>query len=155
MRTELHELCNLSSSLLHKSFSDGENLSDYLLLMNTKEEAGRRIRAARLKKGMRLEDVCTHVAELTVSRLSNWEQGRNMISVDEAKKLSPVIDVSAAYILTIEDNPGHQQEKSLIALYRKSDARGKDAIFHIAERESAYSADRSETSDTEHENGTR
>lgn len=53
--------------------------------------------------GLRLDDVCSLIDGLSISRLSNWEHGRNMIGVDEAKKLSAVLDIPASYILTVED----------------------------------------------------
>lgn len=142
MRTELHKLCNFATVSLQHSFNDGVHLASYLYEMTTKEETGRRIKAARLSKGLRLEDVCSQIPELTVSRLSNWEQGRNMVGVDEAKKLAPVLGVSASYLLTIEDDPGDIRERVLIDLYRQSDIRGKDEILHIAERQSAYTISR-------------
>lgn len=142
MRTELHKLCNFATGSLQQSLSDDVNLASYLYGMTTKEEAGRRIKAARLKKGLRLEDVCSQIPELIVSRLSNWEQGRNMVGVDEAKKLAPILGVSASYLLTIEDEPGDTRERALIDLYRQSDVRGKDEILHIAERQSAYAISR-------------
>ena len=147
MRQELHKLCNFATRSLQQSLSDGVNVAGYLCEMTTKEEAGRRIRAARLKKEMRLEDVCSQIPELIVSRLSNWEHGRNMIGVDEAKKLAPVLGVSAAYLLTIEDEPGDMRERALIDLYRQSDIRGKDEILHIAERQSAYTVSRPDDED--------
>lgn len=148
MRTELHKLCNFARPELQNSFSDDVELGRYLLPMNTKEEAGRRIKKARQDKGLRLEDVCSQVPELTVSRLSNWEQGRNMIGVDEAKKIAPILGVTASYLLTIEDHPGNQREQALLDLYRQSDGRGKDEILHVAERQSAYSTSRDNTDDT-------
>lgn len=144
MRKELHKLCNFAIQPLHESFSDVVNFAGYRYEMTTKEEAGRRIRAARIKKDMRLEDVCSQIPELIVSRLSNWEHGRNMIGVDEAKKLAPVLGVSASYLLTIDDDPGDTRERALISLYRQSDIRGKDEILHIAERQSAYTVCRTD-----------
>ena len=108
--------------------------------MDTKAEAGRRIKAARLALGLRLEDVCSRIPELTVSRLSNWEQGRNLIGVEEAKKLAPVLGVSAGYILTLEDAPADKRESALLQLFRESDERGRTSIFRVAESQSAYAA---------------
>lgn len=72
--------------------------------MCTKKESGRRIKARREELGLTLADVCSLVDGLSVSRLSNWEHGRNMIGVDEAKKLSAVLGLPVSYILTIEDD---------------------------------------------------
>ena len=138
MRLELHKYCNDASPLLHESFSDSLFFGRYCFGMTTKEEAGRRIREARNRLKLRLEDVCANIPEITVSRLSNWEQGRNMIGVDEAKKIAPVLKVSAAYILTLEDSRLDEREGALLGMYRQTDKRGQDAILHVAERESAY-----------------
>lgn len=138
MRTELHRFCKSASPLLHESFSDTLFFGRYCHRMSTKEEAGRRIREARNRLKMRLEDVCANIPEITVSRLSNWEQGRNMIGVDEAKKIAPILGVTASYLLTLEDSPCDEKERALLSLYQRADTRGKDAILHVAERESAY-----------------
>lgn len=61
-----------------------------------------------------------------------------MIGVDEAKKLAPILKVSAAYLLTIEDTPRNEQECALVDMYRNADGRGKETIFRVAESESAY-----------------
>ncbi len=105
MRTELHKLCKFATPVLHGSFSDFDKRLGYLGAMSTKDEAGKRIKLAREALGLTLEGVCARVDGLTVSRLSNWEHGRNMIGVDEAKKLAPALGVSAAYILTIDLYP--------------------------------------------------
>lgn len=62
-----------------------------------------------------------------------------MIGVEEAKKLAPILCISAAYILTLEDAPLNTKEDFLMKLYRQSDNRGKDAILRVAESQSAYS----------------
>lgn len=138
MSEELHKLCNFSIDELHKSLIGDYRGDTYPSLMDTKTEAGKRIKAARLHNNMTLDEVCAKIPGLLASRLSNWEHGRNMVGVDEAKKLAPVLGVSAAYLLTLEDAPDNQRERSLIDLYRHSDDRGKDTIFRVAEQESTY-----------------
>ena len=83
--------------------------------MDTKKEAGRRIKQAREARGYTLKAVCDQVPGLTVSRLSNWETGLRMIGVDEAKKLAPVLGLSAADILTVEHNATRQTTASYAA----------------------------------------
>lgn len=87
MDTELHEVCISARRFLHQSFNDLPVDRAYLFRMDTKFEAGRRIREARDKLGLKLRDVEEAIPEISVSRLSNWEQGINMIGVDEAKPL--------------------------------------------------------------------
>lgn len=110
--------------------------------MSIKVEAGRRIKAAREAKGLTLKDVEKLLPGITFNRLSNWEQGRNMIGVAEAKKLAPVLGVTAAYILTLEDKPAEPQEKVLLDNYRNSDPRGRAHISRVAEQELQYSIER-------------
>lgn len=113
--------------------------------MNTKEESGRRIKAARKNKGMRLEDVCSHMPGLTVSRLSNWEQGRNMIGVEEAKKISPILGVSASHLLTLDEEKSHPRaqeeprgylnlnhdEQALVNWYRHTSAEARKLLHGV------------------------
>jgi len=106
--------------------------------VNTKEEAGRRIKAARNAKGLRLEDVEKELPEFSVSRISNWEQGRNMIGVDEAKKLAPVLGVRPGYLLTLDTHPIDPREKALFEYYHRCDERGRNQILRVAEAESHY-----------------
>lgn len=109
--------------------------------MTTQEEAGRRIRAARKALKLTLREVCESVPGLIKSRLSNWEKGRRMISVDEARRLAPVLKVTPAYLLTIEDSTPTPREQALLDLYRATDERGQTTIFSVAEKESNYVVD--------------
>lgn len=104
----------------------------------TKIESGRRIKNARDSLNLTLADVHAKLPWLTVSRLSNWEQGSRMIGVEEAKKLAPILNVSAAYLLTLEDAPIDTKEKALLNLYRNLDERGKSTLIRVAETESTY-----------------
>ena len=106
--------------------------------MDTKSEAGRRIREARDKLGLKLRDVEEAIPEISVSRLSNWEQGINMIGVDEAKKLAPVLHVSPGYILTVEDETPDERAKLVLKYWNALDERGRDTVLRVAESESAY-----------------
>lgn len=105
--------------------------------MSTKQEVGRRIRLARESLDLKLKDVCAELPGLEVSRLSNWEQGLNMIPVDEAKRLAPVLRVSAAYLLTLEDE-FDPRAVALQQVYKKLGSDAKDRIFRAAEVESEY-----------------
>ena len=110
--------------------------------MSTKEEIGRRIREARKERKLTQSNVCELVAGLQVSTLSNWEQGLREMGVDEAKRLAPVLGVSAAYLLTLTDEPASEaisdDERHLLELYRHADERGHDAILGAAETLSSY-----------------
>lgn len=117
-----------------------ESACRYSLWMSddTKIESGRRLRAAREAMNLTLGDIHARLPWLTVSRLSNWEQGIRMIGVDEAKKLAPVLNVTAAYILTLEDAPMDSKEQALIDLFRHLDERGKSTLIRVAETESTF-----------------
>ena len=89
--------------------------------MDTKKEAGRRIKQAREARGYTLKAVCDLIPGLTASRLSNWESGLRMIGVDEAKKLAPILGISAADILTVEHS-GTRQSTAAYTVYSAEEA---------------------------------
>lgn len=103
MELVLQNSCNYASNNLQNSYNDFIRPRKYDSWVCTKKESGRRIKTRREELGLTLADVCSLVDGLSVSRLSNWEHGRNMISVDEAKKLSPVLGLPVSYILTIDE----------------------------------------------------
>lgn len=100
------------------------------------EESGRRLKQLRGKK--RLREICEQVDGLKEQRLSNWEQGIRMISVDEAKKLAPVLGTSAEYILTLTDKAPDPQEVELLALFRACDVRGRLATLNTAQQQAVF-----------------
>ena len=106
--------------------------------MDTKTESGRRIAEARTALKLKQREVCDLVPGLTVTRLSNWENGTRMISVDEAKRLSRVLKTTAAYLLTIDDTPGDPRERALLEKYRLCDENSQQMLHRIAETECAY-----------------
>lgn len=106
--------------------------------MDTREESGRRIAAIRKALDLTQREVCDRVPGLTNTRLSNWEKGLRMISVDEAKRLAVALKTSAGYLLTIDDDPGDPRLQSLVAKYKLLDERGKQALHRVAEAECDY-----------------
>ena len=128
----------MTGGFLHLSLNDCKGFSVYRVKMNVKDESGNRIKAARSRSGLTLEEVCAQVPGLKPARLSNWEHGRNMLSVEEAKRLAPVLKVTAAYLLTLEDSLPDPKEQVLLRCYRKTDERGKNQIIRTAELESDY-----------------
>ena len=108
-------------------------------------EAGRRIQEARRARNLTQAALCELIPGLIPTRLSNWETGRRMVSVDEAKRLASVLQCSAAYLLTLEDDAKLDEDaKRLLELYRGSDARGRSLIFRVAEQECDYAITKSE-----------
>jgi transcriptional regulator with XRE-family HTH domain len=100
-------------------------------------EQGRRLKAARVAKGMTVE----HLADMTggdikASRISNYEQGTRGMKPPQAIMLAKLLDVSPAYLLTLtEDADLSERERALLELFRKADDRGKTAITRLAESE--------------------
>jgi transcriptional regulator with XRE-family HTH domain len=109
--------------------------------MDTKKEAGRRIREAREKLKLIRKDVEKAIPEISETRLANWEYGINMIGVEEAKKLAPLLHTSAAYLLTIDDAILDERAQVIIKYWNALDERGRDTVLRVAEHESAYHAE--------------
>lgn len=122
---------------IHKSSIATAQAVTYAWGMSTKQEAGRRLKAAREALGLTLKEVCAGLAGIEVSRLSNWEQGLNMIPVDEAKRLALVLHTSAAYLLTLDDDFDPRTE-AMAKVYKQLGEAAKDRIFRAAEVESEY-----------------
>ncbi len=106
--------------------------------MDTKTESGKRIKAARKRLELTLADVCAQVDGLTVTRLSNWETGTRMISVDEAKRLAPALQTTAGYLLTVDDEPGDQRLQTLVATYKLLNDAGRQTVQRVAETLGEY-----------------
>lgn len=70
----------------------------------TAKMAGKRIRQARDALGLTLKELSEKLGgQYSVTRMSNWEAGSRMISVEAAKDLAAALNVSAAYLLTVSD----------------------------------------------------
>lgn len=109
--------------------------------METKKEAGRRIREAREALHLVRKDIERAIPEISETRLANWEYGINMIGVDEAKKLAPLLHVSPGYLLTIEEKPPDARKTLMDQYWNALDERGRDTVLRVAESESAYGVD--------------
>jgi transcriptional regulator with XRE-family HTH domain len=105
--------------------------------MDIKIETGRRLKEARLKRKLKLREVCEQIPGLEKTTLSNWENGIRLVSIEDAKKLAEVYKVSAAYLLTLEDAQT-QKEKVLLEYYRACDERGQATVLRAAELERGY-----------------
>lgn len=137
----LHETCSFASGDLHESFDDlcGEGAHHWD--MSTKKEAGRRIREAREALDLVRKDIERAIPEISETRLANWEYGINMIGVDEAKKLAPLLHVTPGYLLTIEEKPPDARNLTMDRYWNALDDRGNDTVLRVAESESAYTVD--------------
>lgn len=107
--------------------------------MDIKQETSKRLRAAREATKLTMADVCARIPGLTVSRLGNWEQGTRTMPNDFAKKLAKVYEVSAAWLVCLEDEKqGDQQKGRLLEIYDQLDARGRGHLLRVAESEQEY-----------------
>ena len=89
--------------------------------MDTKREAGRRLREARTAKGLTLEELSSKVGGLlSASRISNYEQGLRQIGIKEALALYRHLGVEPAYLLCVDVEEGDMtaQEKELLRNFR-------------------------------------
>lgn len=89
--------------------------------MNYKKEAGRRLKDARLGKKLTLDELSRRIGgTLSVSRLSNYEQGTRMVGVREAMALYSVLGVTPAHLLCVDIEEGEMtpQETRLLRDFR-------------------------------------
>lgn len=117
-----------------------EGLLSYDQDMNTKREVGRRIKAARTRLGLSLQEVCDSVSALggNPSKLGNYEAGRRMPDLDMLKAIAKVLKTDAAWLATLVESEPDHRESLLAEYYRGSDDRGKDSILRTAEVQSRY-----------------
>ncbi|ABQ55789.1 TPA: helix-turn-helix domain-containing protein [Legionella pneumophila] len=73
--------------------------------MDIREQIGNRITKARKELGITIKELAARTAELSPARISNWEQGTRSPGPLEAKLLADQLNVSAAYLLCLTDNP--------------------------------------------------
>jgi transcriptional regulator with XRE-family HTH domain len=115
-------------------------------------EIGRRLRIARERAGIKQKEAAAMVDGLEPSRLCNYEKGLRLVDIDIAKQLAKIYGCSAAYLLTLDDDPDDKWIATLRTLFRRADERGRQSILRIAEAEAAHGdADRH---DYPRENGT-
>lgn len=139
MNNSLHNSWNFAREDLHKSYRDHLHALNYREDMTTKEESGARIKRIREKRDLTLQQVSDATGgAISVSRLSNFEQGTRMMSVDAAKAIAPVLGTTPEYLLTLTDIEPDPQEVALIEFYRACDNRGKMAAIRVAEEQAAY-----------------
>lgn len=113
--------------------------------MDIKKEIGKRLKEARVSLKLKLKDVVVGIDELSVTRLSNYEQGERMLPVDIAIKLEKKLKVQAAYLLTLTDvkNKGqeveNELERQLILFFRNVTEAHQNDILTLANQ--LYSID--------------
>lgn len=84
-----------------------------------RRECGRRLRQARLAKQWRLQDLVDALPKGSISGVAQYEQGHRAISIEVARRLATVLDVSAAWLVCMDDSLGlRPAERELVAHYR-------------------------------------
>ena len=118
----------------------GQRPIPYSLCMNTKREVGRRLKLARNRLGLSLQEVCDSVPALggNPSKLGNYESGRRAPDLDMIKAIAKVLHTDPSWLATLIDDEPDQRTAMLIRYYQGSDERGKDSIFRTAEIQLRY-----------------
>jgi transcriptional regulator with XRE-family HTH domain len=98
-----------------------------------------RIKARRLERNL-TQDQLGELCNASKSAVSQWESGGTMPSVDTLLLLRDALDCSIDWLLTGTDcRMEDVRLQRLSGLFRDLDERGQDAVFRVAESESAYS----------------
>lgn len=108
--------------------------------MDIRTQIGRRIKSARGERT--LNEIAKLTKNLTVSRISNYEQGLRAPGPEEAKELATALgNITAAEILCVDDESVlSADEKKLLFNYRAADSRGKKIIIGISELQPGYAS---------------
>lgn len=101
-------------------------------------EIGRRIRTARLARGLSLNELSALTDKLySKSRISNYEQGIRRLSVEGAQALAAALaNVSPAYLLCVDSEAGlalSGDELRLLEAFRRTDTDGRRRVLDCAE----------------------
>lgn len=100
--------------------------------MNYAQIAGGRIRQAREIQGLEREQLGERIG-VGYSTIANYEQGTRYPKPNHLAKLSQVLNVPVGYLSGLETD---KQAEAIMLLYTKSDSRGRDTIFRVAESQS-------------------
>jgi len=114
--------------------------------MGLMQEIGDRLRKARGKASLR--EICSQLEGMSVTRLSNYENGTRLLPVEEAKRLAPVLKTTAEYLLTLTDEEPDPREIQLISLFRACDDRGRLATLDIAKQQASFVQTKAPTQDS-------
>jgi transcriptional regulator with XRE-family HTH domain len=106
--------------------------------MDIKQKIGNRLKGSREALNLKLKDVIAGIDELSISRLSNYEQGERMLPVDIAIKLEQKLQVPAAYLLTLTDTKVKPDvikteiERQLLMFFRNISEDHQDSLISYA-----------------------
>lgn len=87
--------------------------------MNYKKESGRRLKMARTRKNLTLDELSKKTGGLlSTSRLGNYEQGTRSLGVPESLALSSVLGVKASHLLCVDGDEGDEMTQQEVELLR-------------------------------------
>jgi transcriptional regulator with XRE-family HTH domain len=147
MNETLHVLCCSGNRELHVSHLLAAETDAYHPNVNSKQtaiyrkEVGRRLKEARIRAGIRTQSdaakMLSNATEQTVepSRIGNYEQGTRMPDPLTMKVLCGIYKTYPSLMYGFEEAPATPEEVKLLARYRNTDERGRDAISGIAEQQ--------------------
>lgn len=108
---------------------------------------GSRLRTARKAKQLTQKELAAKI-KAAHNSISNWENDQNMPDPDTIQNLCWALDVQPNYFFSIDDcsppvlitpaaNDMHltQEERTIIARYRRLDDRGKSAVLNVLNHE--------------------
>lgn len=108
---------------------------------------GSRLRTARKAKQLTQKELAAKI-KAAHNSISNWENDQNMPDPDTIQNLCWALDVQPNYFFSIDDCSPHvlttpvvndmhltQEERTIIARYRRLDDRGKSAVLNVLNHE--------------------
>ena len=100
--------------------------------MKAREIFGKRLEQARLMAGLTQAELASR-ARINQGQLSHFENGRRGPSIENFRKLSLVLDVSADYLLGMSTSPERKEASSILgSLTMREKALVRDIIGCIA-----------------------
>ncbi len=95
-------------------------------------EIGRRLQASRKACGLTLREASEDIPGLGISALANYEAGTRLVKIYFIKLLARKYGVSAAWLMTLEEDAGAAEEEILLSYFRLSSQDSKKRILRYA-----------------------
>ena len=119
----------------HDKLTDRGKAQSYDGGMDYKTESGRRLKHRREELKLTLDALSKRTrGVLSLSRISNYEQGIRYMDPQAAIILARCLGVSAAWLMCVDDESTmSEDERQLLQRYRTTDQRGRLTIKSVAE----------------------
>ena len=75
-----------------------------------------RLKEVRRERNFTQKDIYT-ILRVSANCYASWEQGRTQPSIEDIKKLCVIFDISADYLLGLEDDAGHKLDYTEVFTY--------------------------------------